>query len=353
MPPKEKSNRATRRKAERDRKQADAQTMEVRNFWLTFLGAPREDKDTTLNILRSRMARKDLEERWGGEAEARDVDTIVMNMDIVQEMVNGYQYDIGRASRESARLKMYLVVVVHCDDLSSHRMVVTEVSTLYKPYEAYEFLLQMHLARKGVFHPRFHVLGAVTDGISSVHVFSMTKPRQVLSTETETGHADAHAHPHAADEIKVPGEEAWRSEALAGWHCETCRKYPTTVEPMQCKRPATCRSLFCSLACRKAHSCRKQTCGKCGRHSPTMQMCSLCRSITYCGKECQKQHWTAKHKQQCAKMKAYRTLVMCQTDDKKESETETETETKTERRRESRTETAAPFVSPAVSDEVD
>lgn len=43
-------------------------------------------------------------------------------------------------------------------------------------------------------------------------------------------------------------------------------------------------------------------CAKCGREGAT-KLCSRCRSVSYCSKECQRQHWKS-HKRVCNRKKA-------------------------------------------------
>ena len=42
-----------------------------------------------------------------------------------------------------------------------------------------------------------------------------------------------------------------------------------------------------------------KSCGNCGKESPK-HSCSRCRSVFYCDRECQKQHWKKGHKNFCA-----------------------------------------------------
>ncbi|KAG0648277.1 Zinc finger MYND domain-containing 17 [Hyphodiscus hymeniophilus] len=49
-------------------------------------------------------------------------------------------------------------------------------------------------------------------------------------------------------------------------------------------------------------------CFSCHQQAPTLSRCSKCKRVWYCSQKCQKQDWTARHKQLCPKLVAANTL---------------------------------------------
>lgn len=47
-------------------------------------------------------------------------------------------------------------------------------------------------------------------------------------------------------------------------------------------------------------------CDKCQGEFHSLLSCSGCKTVRYCGQECQKAHWKAQHRHDCARMKADR-----------------------------------------------
>jgi hypothetical protein len=45
-------------------------------------------------------------------------------------------------------------------------------------------------------------------------------------------------------------------------------------------------------------------CAQCGELFPKLKLCTRCRSVSYCSKECQVAHWKAGHKQVCKEQPA-------------------------------------------------
>ncbi|PRW57503.1 putative splicing factor 3A subunit 1 isoform A [Chlorella sorokiniana] len=47
-------------------------------------------------------------------------------------------------------------------------------------------------------------------------------------------------------------------------------------------------------------------CAACGKHALQLMKCGACKTVAYCSKACQTQHWRAGHKHECAALKAAR-----------------------------------------------
>ncbi|KAJ1619016.1 hypothetical protein T492DRAFT_1088756 [Pavlovales sp. CCMP2436] len=103
-------------------------------------------------------------------------------------------------------------------------------------------------------------------------------------------------------------ELMWRI-AAAVRSCRTCSVYSH-----DCNRPATLRSscrswgACCTPASWRgtvggrggAVTCAKPGCTANNLGRRRLQACVVCRAVSYCGKECQLQHWKGGHKAECA-----------------------------------------------------
>ena len=47
-------------------------------------------------------------------------------------------------------------------------------------------------------------------------------------------------------------------------------------------------------------------CAGCGVVAPHLRSCGACRSVAYCSTDCQRKHWRAGHKRECAALAAQR-----------------------------------------------